>query len=170
MLNLNPSVITLFHPTFILVVDDLMRLTCLMMMRILVLNLAKYLLQNPCIKVILVKIVFTLDLPPLTLGPPLLPPLYMFPSPSTSRRHRHTRAPSRTVTSGALPSYLRDLPTFVVAFVHSSPPSTSFDPNLADLEASILKQEHDIVDLSTHFVELHAKLLPFCNLLAKEGE
>ena len=76
---------------------------------------------------------------------------------------------SCAVPSGAPPSTLHDLPTFVAVSVRSSPPSNSFALNLAHLEATILKQESDIADLSTRFVELHAKLLPFCNLLAKEG-
>ena len=76
-------------------------------------------------------------------------------------------APSRAVTSGAPPSTLHDLPTFVAASVRSSPPPASFAHNL---EATILKQGQDIANLSTRLAKLHAKLLPFCNLLAKEGE
>ena len=79
-------------------------------------------------------------------------------------------APSNAVTSGAPPSSLRDLPTFVAASVRSSSPFASFAPNLAHLEATILKQGQDIANLSTRLATLHAKLLPFCNLLGKEGE
>ena len=82
----------------------------------------------------------------------------------------HGVAVSRAVTSGAPPSTLRDLPTFVATYVHSSPPSASFAPNLAHLEATILKQGQDIANLSTRLAKLHAKLLSFCNFLAKEGE
>ncbi|KAH9779116.1 hypothetical protein KPL71_007601 [Citrus sinensis] len=57
--------------------------------------------------------------------------------------------PSRAVTSGAPPSTLRDLPTFVATFDRSSPPSASFAPNLVHLEATILKQGQDIANLST---------------------
>lgn len=78
--------------------------------------------------------------------------------------------PSRTVTSGAPPSNLCNLPTFVAASVRSYPPSNYCAPNIAHLEAEILKQGCDITNLSTHFGDLHAKLLPFYNLLAKEGE
>ncbi|KAH9671430.1 hypothetical protein KPL70_017375 [Citrus sinensis] len=76
-------------------------------------------------------------------------------------------APSHAVTNGTPPSTLHDLPTFVAASVCSSPPPASFAHNL---EATILKQGQDIANLSTRLAKLHAKLLPFCNLLAKERE
>ena len=82
----------------------------------------------------------------------------------------HGVAVTRALTSGAPPSILRDLPIFVAASVRSSPPSASCAPNLAHLEATILKQGQDIANLSTRLAKLHARLLLFCNLLAKEGE
>ena len=78
-------------------------------------------------------------------------------------------ATSCTITSGALPSTLCDPPTIVAAFVCSSPPSNYFAPDLVHLEAKIFKQGRDITDRSTRFAKLHAKLIPFCNLLSKEG-
>ena len=98
LLNLIPSVVALFHPTFILVVDNLIRFIFLMMMMIMFPNLDKYLLRNPCIqvtmtpsKVIPVKIVLTLDLPLLTLGSPPLLPMFLLPSPITKRSLTHSQ-------------------------------------------------------------------------------
>ena len=140
-----------------------------MMMRILVPNLDKCLPKNPCIqvtmtpwKVIIVKIVFTLALPPVTLGLPPMPPLFMLPLPTTNHRHMNPHASSLVELLLVL---------FVVAAsVHSSPPSTYFAHNFAHLEATILKQGQDIANISTCSAKLHAKLLPFCNILANDGE
>lgn len=54
ILNLISSVVALFHSTLVLVVADLMKFIFLMMIRIMIPNLDKYLLKNLCIQVTMI--------------------------------------------------------------------------------------------------------------------